>query len=182
MRTAEAMYNWCLEQGYGKGFSRSTAIKHFQLITDTLAPEEEAHIAFIGLHNFISMTKNDQNFAYAITNKRIIMAQHRLFGSAIQTVAIDQINDITSVTGIAFCVITVDTIKETFNVAVNKVDGKRLASRMHDYLLEVKDSQQHGGTPVLSSADEILKFKDLLEKGVISPEEYKAKKKQLLNI
>lgn len=182
MRAAEAMYNWCLEQGYGKGFTRSSAIKHFQLITDTLTPGEEAHIAFIGLHNFRSTTKHNNNFAYAITNKRIIMAQHRLFGSAIQTVAIDQINDITSVTGISFCVITIDTIKETFNVAVNKVDGQRLAARLHDYLLEVKESQRSGGTPAVSSADEILKFKDLLEKGVISPEEYEAKKKQLLNI
>lgn len=183
MRSAQSMYNWCVEQGYGKGFSQGTALKHFQLIADTLLPGEEAHIVFIGLHNFRSMTKHDQNFAYAITEKRIIMAQHRLFGGVVQTVAIDQINDITSVTSLAFCIITVDTIREKFNVAINKEDGQRLAKRLHDYLVEIKSAQQP--QPVAaqtSAADEIAKFKGLLDEGIISQEEFDAKKKQLLGI
>lgn len=177
------MYNWCIEKGFGKGWSQNTALKHFQLITDTLTPGEEAHIAFIGLHNYISMTKHDQNFAYAITEKRIIMAQHRLFGSVVQTVAIDQINDITSVTGLTLCIITVDTFKEKFNVAVNKEDGQRLARRLHDYLVEVKIAQQpQTVASQVSAADEIIKFKGLLDAGVISEEEFEAQKKQLLGV
>lgn len=34
----------------------------------------------------------------------------------------------------------------------------------------------------VSGADEIVKFKDLLDKGIITPEEFEAKKKQLLGL
>ncbi len=37
-------------------------------------------------------------------------------------------------------------------------------------------------SPVISSADEILKFKKLMDEGIITPEEFEAKKKQLLGI
>jgi len=37
-------------------------------------------------------------------------------------------------------------------------------------------------TPIGSSADEILKYKKLMDAGVISPEEFEAKKKQLLGL
>ena len=40
--------------------------------------------------------------------------------------------------------------------------------------------QQQGSTN--SVADEIMKFKELLDKGVITQEEFEAKKKQLLNL
>ena len=43
---------------------------------------------------------------------------------------------------------------------------------------EVED---HGKPPV-SSADELAKFKDLLDKGIITQEEFDAKKKQLLGL
>lgn len=36
--------------------------------------------------------------------------------------------------------------------------------------------------PVSSSADEILKFKNLMDQGIITPEEFSAKKKQLLGL
>ncbi len=181
MRSAEAMYNWCLEQGYGKGFSRGTALKHFQLIADTLSPGEEAIITFIGLHNYVSATKHDNNFAYAITNKRIIMAQSRLLGPVIQTVSIEQINDITSISRLAYCVVTIDTIKETFNVAIVKPDGLQLASRLHDYFLEAKQKKTVA-ISTQSAADEIMKFKNLLDAGIISQDEFDHKKKQLLDL
>lgn len=36
--------------------------------------------------------------------------------------------------------------------------------------------------PATSDADEIMKFKNLLDQGIISPEEFDAKKKQLLGL
>ena len=36
--------------------------------------------------------------------------------------------------------------------------------------------------PEISTADEILKFKNLMDQGIISEEEFQAKKKQLLNL
>ena len=41
---------------------------------------------------------------------------------------------------------------------------------------------QEANTNSLSSADELKKFKELLDMGVITQEEFDAKKKQLLNL
>lgn len=68
--------------------------------------------------------KND--FAYAITNKRIIMAQQKVLGQNFQTVAIDNLNDITAKIGAIMGVITIDTIKERFNVGVNSIQAKKI--------------------------------------------------------
>lgn len=43
-------------------------------------------------------------------------------------------------------------------------------------------SQEDNPQPIVSSADEILKFKNLLDQGIISQEEFEVKKKQLLGI
>ena len=77
MRTAEEMYEYCVENGYGSGFNRNNSIKHFKVIESALQPDEDILSVFIGLHNYQSMSKHDNNFAYALTNKRIIMGQKK---------------------------------------------------------------------------------------------------------
>lgn len=47
-------------------------------------------------------------------------------------------------------------------------------------LTELKSNK--GSQPALSSADEILKFKNLLDAGIITPEEFEAKKKEILGL
>lgn len=47
---------------------------------------------------------------------------------------------------------------------------------------KVKQSETLPKTSVISAADEILKFKSLLDAGIITEEEFQAKKKQLLGI
>ena len=48
--------------------------------------------------------------------------------------------------------------------------------------LIVNWNQKVKETPISSDADEILKFKNLLDQGIISQDEFEAKKKQLLNL
>lgn len=47
---------------------------------------------------------------------------------------------------------------------------------------KVKQSEVSPKTSVISTADEILKFKNLLDAGIITEEEFQAKKKQLLGL
>ena len=53
------------------------------------------------------------------------------------------------------------------------------AERMADY---IKSKLSASTTPTFSTADEIMKYKKLLDCGAITEAEYEAKKKQLLNI
>lgn len=48
--------------------------------------------------------------------------------------------------------------------------------------LAKKEKKNKANTTIISSADEIIKFKNLLDSGVISQEEFNLKKKQLLEL
>ena len=185
MKTAQEMYTYCIDNGFGEGMNRKWGIKHFSLIEQALSQDEDVLMCFIGLHNYISATKHDSNFAYAITNKRIIMAQQKVIGQNFQSVSIENVNDVTLQTGMIFGTITIDTIKETFNVGVNKIVARNINNYIHDILFSIK--QKNSGKETItvkaqSSADEILKFKNLLDMGAITQEEFDNKKKELLGL
>ena len=48
------------------------------------------------------------------------MAQKKVLGEIIQTVSLKNVNDITMTTGAITGIITIDTVKETFNIVINK--------------------------------------------------------------
>ena len=185
MRTAEELYQYCVDNGFGEGQNRKWGEKHFGLIASELQPDEDVLMAFIGLHNYQSMTKHDNNYAYAVTNKRILMGQKKLVGQALQSVMLDQVNDVTSSTGVLLGTLTINTVGTAFNVAINKQAVQKVADRLHTLLTELKAQPAAAPAPAasaVSAADEIKKFKELLDLGAITQEEFDAKKKQLLGL
>lgn len=182
MSSAEGMYQFCIDSGLGKGMTKSWGVKHFQLIADNLKKDEKVILSFIGLHNYISTTKHDNNFAYVLTNKRFILAQKKVVGEAFQTISLDNINDITFESGMTFGIVTVDTIKEKFNIALNKYYAKNISNRLLEELDKIKRISNSTNNNQVSVADEIKKYKELLDMGAISQEEFDEKKKELLNL
>lgn len=186
LSTAEGMYNYSVKNGFGSGMNEKWGIKHFKVIEENLLPDEDVLMSFIGLHNYEGTTKHDNNFAYVITNKRIIMGQkNTLSGEKLQTVYLNNLNDITFKSGAIFGVLTIDTSKEVFNVGLDKISAKAISSKVHEIINELKYSnnqENNVNVQQISSADEILKFKQLLDAGIITQEEFEAKKKQLLGI
>jgi hypothetical protein len=183
MKTAQEMYDFCKEKKFGQGQSQSWALKHFSLVEKTLSADEDALFCFIGLHNYVSPTKHNNNFAYAITKKRIIMAQKGLVGETLQSVFLDNVNDITFKAGLIFGIITFDTIKETFNVGLDKVQAANINSEIHDLIHELKQKPTVlSASPTNDPTVELKKYKELLDTGVITQEDFDAKKKQLLNL
>lgn len=75
-----------------------------------------------------------------------------------------------------------------FNENSFTFEGSVLNSQMKeiaDYIrIKVKEckKQKSGQTAAVSAADELKKFKELLDSGVITQEEFDAKKKQLLGL
>ena len=123
MSRAENMYNYCKENKFGSGFNEKWGIKHFKVLQDNLFRGEKVLMTFIGLHNYISTTKHDSNYAYAITNKRIIFGQKSLTGEKFKAVNHERINDITFNKGIIFGVLTIDTPQEKFTIALDSASG-----------------------------------------------------------
>lgn len=182
MRTAEEMYDYCKKNDYGQGVNKKWDIKHFTLIQDSLAPDEEVLMCFVGIHNYVSATKHDGNYAYAITNKRIIMAQKKVIGENIQSIAFNNLNDITLSAGLLMGVIVIDTVKEVFNVCVNIKQARKINEQIHNLLIDLQNRKTSPTQAQVSEADELLKFKNLLDAGAISEDEYNMKKKQILGI
>ncbi|MDD4835326.1 MAG: PH domain-containing protein [Lutispora sp.] len=186
LSTAEGMYRYCIENNLGSGWNEKWGGKHFKIIENNLLDGEKVHLTFIGLHNYISATKHGNNFAYAITNKRIMMAQkNTIAGEKFQSVSLDNINDITFKSGVALGTVTVDTIKETFNIGLSKVSAKLINSKIHEVINDIKNNKGNGkleSNDAASTADELKKFKELLDMGALTQEEFDIKKKQLLNL
>ena len=69
------------------------------------------------------------------------MAQKRAIGSVVQTVSLNNINDITFQKKLVMGIITVDTIKETFNVATDY----ETANRIHKSIQSALDMARKSG-------------------------------------
>ncbi len=80
LRTAEELYAYSCDHNFGTGFGRNWGIQNFRLLEKKLEKNESAFLTFVGLHEFHSMSSHQRNFAYAITNRRILMGQVRTFG------------------------------------------------------------------------------------------------------
>ncbi len=100
--------------------------------------DEEVLMTFIGLHNYKSATKHDRNFAYTITNKRIMFGQKSLTGEKFKSVAYEKINDITFEKGLLFGVLTIDTPQEKFNISLDKKSATAINNNVHQVLDSLK--------------------------------------------
>lgn len=183
MRTAEKMYNYCLKNGYGRGMTKGWGLKHFKVLEENLRQDEEVYMTFIGLKDYISMTKHDQNYAYAITNKRIMFGQKKVLGENFKSVVFDRINDISSSTGMVMGIVTIDTLGETFNVGVDKRTADNISKAAHRIIFDMRSGKlKEKEINALDPVAEIRKYKSLLDDGIISEDEFEKKKNELLNM
>ena len=179
MKTAEEMVKFCDENNLGKGMTKKWELKHFQLIEKNLDEDEKVILPFMGLKNYISATKHDSYYAFAITNKRIIMAQQKMLGQDIKSVSLNNINDITLSNGPISGTVYFDTYKEQFNVnsnsdvATNIYNNARrlLMNNKIDNTLEKKDTDKY---------ERLRKLKSLYDDEIITKEEFEKEKDKIL--
>ena len=183
MRTAEEMLNYTNEHDFGHGF-KSWDIKHFKVVESHLLPDEEALICFIGIHNYISSSNHESHFAYAITNKRMVFGQKTLLGENFKSVIIENINDITKQTGFFNGIITFDTFKEKFNVDFVPQVADKLFPVLNEYITNLKNKKNNKVEENQKNdpTAELRKYKQLLDDGIITQEDFNAKKKQILGL
>ncbi len=187
MRTGQGMYDYSLEHGFGVGFLKSTGKKHFEVLAKNLLPNETPIMTFIGWHNMKKVASHEYTYAYALTNKRIIMGQWKLTGENFKSIKIENINDITYQKRLLQGIITIDTYKETFSVGLDNKYSQNVNKALNEEFDKLKDkmnnsSNSQTNTQTTSAIDEIRKFKQLLDEGIITQEEFNSKKKELLGL
>lgn len=182
MRTAEEMVQYVDEHKLGQGMTKKWRLKHFKVAEKQLNNDEEVLACFMGIHNYISTSKHDSNYAYVITNKRFIMTQKKLMGENVKTVSRNHLNDVTKSTGLVWGILEFDTFKETFNVAIDKYTTDRVYNIVNEFLfsnnssIRNEPSAQSNKSPI----EELKEFKELLDMDIITQEEFEMKKKEVL--
>lgn len=181
---AADMYEFCKYYEMGFNASKGWALKHFSMIEQELRQTETVLSVFMGICNYVSPTNHGNNAAYAITTDRIILAQKNLIGEEISSIELTRINDIKLKTGVIGGVVTFDAMTEKFNVYCNK----EIARRIYDYAQQcIKYAKSLVDTVAAQpkesgSFDDLKKLKELLDEGIITQEEFDAKKKQILGL
>ena len=186
MRTAQEMYNYCMENKLGGG-SKKWLMKSFKVIENNLTSGEDVKLAFAGISNYKSFKENEGMHVYAITTKRIMRGRKEpLFGETFSSISLEYLNDVhfETQTGSGMLmngIITFDTMKETFNVNGAENEMQKLFNDIQELMLdstigEVKPEENKD--PV----DMIRKFKELLDEGIITEDEFNIKKEELLKL
>ena len=179
LRTAEDMYDYCKTYDMGIGSFKFWSVKHFRLIEEELKPTESVFTAFVVL--LIGF-----NYSFAITNDRILMSKQALVGSFVKSISLLNINDITLRKDFIHGFIEIDTTKERVSVVVVKKCADNIHECIHKSLDMAKQFSasklSESQTLAYSEADELMKFKKLLDDGIITSEEFESKKRQLLGL
>lgn len=92
--TAKSLYDLCESFSGGEGFPEGSVVRHFQLTADALAPGERVIGAFIGLHNYLKASEHDGEFAFVITDRRILIARQLASRKIFQTIFLADINGV----------------------------------------------------------------------------------------
>jgi adenine-specific DNA methylase len=182
--TAEMMLRYCEVENYLQ-YSKKAALKGFEVIQGMLFTGESAVISFTGNHNSKSFLSDDGEYSYVITEKRLLYAHKSFLKSEKKEIRLDEITNVTVTDGSLHSTIAFETQKESFTATLDKKKVSKLYADIQEFLkdnVKQPDTQNQNAPGSLDAASEIKKFKDLLDTGAITQEEFDLKKKQLLGI
>lgn len=160
----------------------------FDKIADEIKEDEEALIAFPAGAGSVGKTPL-QLIAVAITTKRLLVSgkPNSLVGSlmdaGVRSIKLDKVNSI----GTNGMTVRIDTIGDEDCMFANY--SPEVRKSLSDKIQEIIDKYHSSNTQVSqtiiqhkSPAEQIKEFKELLDSGIITQEEFDTKKKQLLGI
>lgn len=113
--------------------------KHAKVIEKHLNPKEEILYAFLGQKNDTHL-EFFRTFAVVLTNKRLLLAQKRLFfGYLFLAITPDMFNDLTVNSGILWGSINIDTIKENVVITnIQKAALPEIETAITEYMMREK--------------------------------------------
>ena len=175
-RTAEEMYALCVSKGFSLEKEKK-GIKHFTIIENLLMPDEIVVTTFMGTN------KENMFYAFAVTNKRIIAGNSWMMGENSDIIDLSNINNISLAKGFnIFGEITIDTLMGRTVIQHNREVAKLIHAELNQVLYDIKNApaEENRGSPTNTS--EIREYKALLDDGIITQQEFDAKKKELLGL
>lgn len=194
MKTAEEMQDYCMEHGTYDTSARRL-LKHFQVIEDCMEEDEYAIMCFAGMNEQIYLDGINSSasiaptthteLACAFTNRRVIAGQGYWYPSILKVAPYERLNDVYISTCREGTNIVISTGNEEIEIHTLSEQGENIRRLLNEILPEIrrkKASVTNRAGSSGSPADEIWKFKALYDDGIITEEEFRRKKDQLLNI
>lgn len=126
--------------------------------------------------------KNSINGVIVVTNERIIFCSSIIGNTNVKQILIQDITSIDeSINGLTkMGQLRVQGITETFLINIYKPKINNELREVIYKAQQLKKQESNSNKVYISSADEILKFKQLLDQGIISQQEFDKKKQELL--
>lgn len=135
LKTAEEMYQYSCDNGFGQGFGRSWGLRNFRIVEERLEPGETAFLTFVGLHRFHSMSAHQRNFAYAVTDRRILMGQSRSFWrTRFESVSLNAIQNLSFDSGETIGVMKIMLDRNAITVGMGAESAGALSARLTELL------------------------------------------------
>ena len=192
MKTAEEMLQYC-QINYTMGRQNPKhRLTDFEMAADCMEEDEFAISCFVGAGSETSLKAIDggwnsvwesqETWACVFTNRRIVMAQGYKRPFRLKTIPYKRLNDIF----VAISQCSVDVIISTSNCDLDihpYSGGKFIKQQMEGIQNKVIDAKRRLSMQCsnrYSPADEIRKFKALLDDEIITQEEFQRKKAELL--
>ena len=178
MKTAEEMMQFCVDNNTGVYSFKD--LKHFKVIEDSLQTGEYALLCFQGsqMVDRAFHSIKDSRYSVALTNRRVVMRQRSGMGDDLQFIWYKDLNGMELTKNS----IMVDAAKNWPCIQIITEGVPYLREEIPGIMEEIKQKKATAKvTKGSSSADEIRKFKGLLDDGIITEEEFLGKKKQLLD-
>lgn len=186
MKSAQQMINFCFANGINYFSDPNKLLSHFKLIEQSMNSREKVLAAFDcnGVKNRGGGLIRGGAMAVAFTNEKVIYAQAGVLVPFVKEIGYETITGISAKKGFAFADIIVDSINEYAQFVVDKNAADKIRNLAIDAIENYRNrkSASNSKSRGISSADEIKKYKALLDDGVITQKEFEAKKKQLLGL
>ena len=160
-------------------------IKNFEALLENLRDDEVIHIPFTGAFVIqVDGEDSEVNTAFALTNKRLIYKRNAGIlstlgghGDQFGTIPIEDIYGVSSQNLLIMGSIVIDTTRDTLVIKHNKEFTNKMAGILQDHIDNFKSTVT---TNQVDTSEELRKFKQLEVDGIITAEEFEAKKKELL--
>lgn len=168
-----------------KGYEKNkNTLKHFEIIEKILVPGEEA-IMTLTVGKVLARDAGDVIglTAVAFTNhKRLLYGRKGFTGEHMQVINLDYINDIIISNGLWFSLISMNTPTVKVVIEVEREIAETVFKSISDLRENYYMTNNKVFAQVASPYDELKKVKELLDMGIITQEDFDAKKKQLLGL
>lgn len=186
MKTASEMRQFAEQYVPDKLFREKPEKVAFEKIVDNLNADEDILFAFVAHAGQIA---NDSicHVGIALSKDRLLLVYKPNTALGIFVDANCKAYDLKEVNSVGAQGVCLEiSIRAEGNVILGNWSGERrnLIAKEIRKIIELKQTKKEGLTVInnLSNADELRKYKELLNEGIITQEEFDAKKKQLLNL